>query len=180
MVSNVTDNQTILVFTPQVRYEKCDESWKPRRSEERLPERNIILTGHCGDNDSFLVRNPARQGFGFCVFGSKLSRTAPPSQSPHIKAADAGSFLLQCARIPNRWLRSRTGNWHIGVGNSLREKTLGVYGYGRIGSVVAGYTKAFGMNVLVWTRGTRLSGRGWTARPQRPHGGRGIAQSNFQ
>jgi D-3-phosphoglycerate dehydrogenase len=34
----------------------------------------------------------------------------------------------------------------------LRGKTLGIYGYGRIGAVVAGYGKAFGMNVLVWAR----------------------------
>ena len=31
-------------------------------------------------------------------------------------------------------------------------RTLGIYGYGRIGSVVAGYGKAFGMNVMVWAR----------------------------
>jgi D-3-phosphoglycerate dehydrogenase len=34
----------------------------------------------------------------------------------------------------------------------LRGKTLGIYGYGRIGKVVAGYGKAFGMNVIVWAR----------------------------
>ena len=44
----------------------------------------------------------------------------------------------------------RAGTWQIGVGNSLRGKTLGIYGYGRIGATVAGYGKAFGMNILVW------------------------------
>src|SRR6185369_162203 len=37
-------------------------------------------------------------------------------------------------------------------GHTLRGKTLGIYGYGRIGAVVAGYGKAFGMEVLVWAR----------------------------
>ncbi len=46
----------------------------------------------------------------------------------------------------------KAGRWQIGVGDSLRGKTLGIYGYGRIGSVVAGYGRAFGMNVLVWAR----------------------------
>src|SRR4029453_4764773 len=46
----------------------------------------------------------------------------------------------------------KAGKWQIGVGNTLRDKTLGIYGYGRIGSVVAGYGKAFGMKVLVWAR----------------------------
>ena len=44
-----------------------------------------------------------------------------------------------------------------GVGNSLRGKTLGIYGYGRIGRVVAGYGKAFGMQVLVWAREMSLA-----------------------
>jgi D-3-phosphoglycerate dehydrogenase len=51
----------------------------------------------------------------------------------------------------------RVGKWQahpIGVG--LRGKTLGIYGYGKIGAVVAGYGKAFSMNVLVWGRATTL------------------------
>ena len=38
----------------------------------------------------------------------------------------------------------------------MRGKTLGIYGYGRIGSVVAGYGEAFGMHVLVWAREASL------------------------
>ena len=45
----------------------------------------------------------------------------------------------------------KSGKWQVGVGNSLREKTLGIFGYGRIGQVVAGYGVAFGMNVTVWS-----------------------------
>jgi len=40
----------------------------------------------------------------------------------------------------------------MGVGTTLRGKTLGIFGYGRIGVVVAGYGRAFGMKVLVWAR----------------------------
>jgi len=52
----------------------------------------------------------------------------------------------------------RAGKWQaypIGIG--LRGKTLGIYGYGKIGGVVAGYGRAFGMNVLVWGRETTLA-----------------------
>jgi len=45
----------------------------------------------------------------------------------------------------------KAGNWQIGVGDTLRGRTLGIFGYGRIGSVVAGYGEAFGMKVLVWS-----------------------------
>jgi D-3-phosphoglycerate dehydrogenase len=37
-----------------------------------------------------------------------------------------------------------------GLGRTLRGRTLGVWGYGKIGRLVAGYGKAFGMAVLVW------------------------------
>src|SRR5207244_9503020 len=47
--------------------------------------------------------------------------------------------------------------WQTGIGRSLRHRTLGIYGYGRIGSAVAGYGKAFGMNVLVWAREATLA-----------------------
>src|SRR5450631_3607820 len=51
----------------------------------------------------------------------------------------------------------QAGNWQCGVGQTLRGKTLGIYGYGRIGAVVAGYGKAFGMKVLVWAREPALT-----------------------
>ncbi len=39
---------------------------------------------------------------------------------------------------------------NFGLGQSLRGKTLGIWNYGRIGKIVAGYGGAFGMRVLVW------------------------------
>jgi D-3-phosphoglycerate dehydrogenase / 2-oxoglutarate reductase len=59
--------------------------------------------------------------------------------------------------IPQQMAALKAGNWQIGVGHTLRGKTLGIYGYGRIGSVVAGYGKAFGMKVLVWAREPALA-----------------------
>jgi D-3-phosphoglycerate dehydrogenase len=59
-------------------------------------------------------------------------------------------------QVPQQMSELKAGRWQIGVGNSLRGKTLGIFGYGRIGSIVAGYGKAFGMNVLVWGRNGSL------------------------
>lgn len=67
-----------------------------------------------------------------------------------------GLIIAAMRQIPQQMLALRTGSWQIGVGNSLRDKTLGIYGYGRIGATVAGYGKAFGMNVLVWAREVSL------------------------
>jgi D-3-phosphoglycerate dehydrogenase len=60
--------------------------------------------------------------------------------------------LAVARRIPQQVASLKAGNWQAGVGVSLHGKTLGVYGYGRIGKVVASYGTAFGMNVLVWAR----------------------------
>ena len=74
--------------------------------------------------------------------------------SPSYAAAELtwGLILAAMRQIPQAMYALRSGVWQIGVGNSVRDKTLGIYGYGRIGATVAGYGKAFGMNVLVWAR----------------------------
>ena len=63
-----------------------------------------------------------------------------------------GLILAAMRAIPQQMAALQAGRWQIGVGNTLRGKTLGIYGYGRIGRVVAGYGRAFGMPVLVWAR----------------------------
>jgi D-3-phosphoglycerate dehydrogenase / 2-oxoglutarate reductase len=65
-----------------------------------------------------------------------------------------GLIIAALREIPRQMDSLKAGNWQIGVGSTMRGKTLGVFGYGRIGAVVAGYAKAFGMNVLVWARET--------------------------
>lgn len=67
------------------------------------------------------------------------------------------ALILSAARqIPQQVAALKAGQWQIGVGNTLREKTLGIYGYGRIGSAVAAYGRAFGMKVVAWARGSSL------------------------
>src|SRR5438067_7732243 len=74
--------------------------------------------------------------------------------TPSYAAAELtwGLVLAAMRQIPQQMASLKAGTWQIGVGTTLRHKTLGIYGYGQIGSVVAGYGKAFGMNVLVWAR----------------------------
>ena len=68
-----------------------------------------------------------------------------------------GLVLAAARSIPQQVASLKAGQWQIGVGQTLRGKTLGIYGYGRIGAVVAGYGKAFGMQVLVWARDQALA-----------------------
>ena len=79
--------------------------------------------------------------------------------TPSYAAAELTWALVLAAmrQIPQQMAALKAGKWQIGVGSTLRDKTLGIYGYGRIGSAVAGYGRAFGMNVLVWARPATLA-----------------------
>jgi len=74
--------------------------------------------------------------------------------TPSYAAAElTWALILAAARqLPRQIAALKSGQWQSGVGRTLRGRTLGIYGYGRIGSVVAGYGRAFGMNVAVWAR----------------------------
>jgi D-3-phosphoglycerate dehydrogenase len=68
------------------------------------------------------------------------------------------ALILATARqLPQQMAALKAGHWQIGVGTTLRDKTLGIFGYGRIGATVAGYGKAFGMNVMAWARDASLA-----------------------
>src|SRR5262245_3865484 len=85
--------------------------------------------------------------------GIIVSSSQHPGTPSYAAAELTWALVLAAMRqIPQQMAALRAGEWQIGVGSGLRGKTLGVYGYGRIGSVVAGYGQAFGMNVLVWAR----------------------------
>jgi D-3-phosphoglycerate dehydrogenase len=65
-----------------------------------------------------------------------------------------GLVIAGMRRIPQQVASMKAGRWQDGVGLSLRIKSLGLYGYGRIGKVVADYGRAFGMTVVVWASET--------------------------
>jgi D-3-phosphoglycerate dehydrogenase / 2-oxoglutarate reductase len=74
--------------------------------------------------------------------------------TPSYAAAELtwGLILAAMREIPQQMRSLQEGRWQIGVGHTLRGKTLGIHGYGRIGATVAGYGRAFAMDVLVWSR----------------------------
>ena len=68
-----------------------------------------------------------------------------------------GLVIAAVRRIPQEMIAMRAGRWQAyPIGTGLRGKTLGILGYGKIGAVVAGYGRAFGMNVIVWGRPSTL------------------------
>ena len=76
------------------------------------------------------------------------------ADTPCYPTAELAWALTLCGlrSIPQQIAALKAGQWQTGVGRTLRGKTFGLYGYGRIARVVAGYARAFGMDVLVWAR----------------------------
>src|SRR6195952_3256119 len=104
------------------------------------------------------------------------------SGSP-IAPAELTWALIMAAqrRIPQYVANLKQGAWqqsglktsalppNFGLGQVLRGQTLGIWGYGKIGRLVASYGKAFGMNVLIWGRDH--------SREAAAAGGYGVAES---
>jgi D-3-phosphoglycerate dehydrogenase len=75
------------------------------------------------------------------------------ADTPSYSTAELTWALVLAAmrQIPRQMNALRDGRWQVDIGHTLRGKTLGIFGYGRIGSTVAGYGKSFGMPVQVWS-----------------------------
>jgi D-3-phosphoglycerate dehydrogenase / 2-oxoglutarate reductase len=81
-----------------------------------------------------------------------------------------GLVLAAMRRIPQQAAALKAGTWQTGVFSSVRGKMLGIHSYGRIGAVVAGYGRAFGMKVQVWGREgsrKRAEAEGYASAPSR-------------
>jgi len=108
------------------------------------------LCGTLSTEDSFNTLLPSIHRQAHSISG--LSSRNSPSKLCSRGFGSNTPALAAMRQLPQQVAALKGGKWQIGVGGSLRAKTLGIHGYGRIGSVVAGYGRALGMNVLVWAR----------------------------
>lgn len=74
------------------------------------------------------------------------------SDTPSYAAAELTLALILASyrQIPQQMASIRAGDWQMGVGRTLRGRTLGLYGYGRIAGAVAQCARAIGMNIQWW------------------------------
>lgn len=125
-----------------------------RQLLEKLPRLKLLAqTGRIGAH----IDVPACTDLGVAVAEGVSSPVAP---------AELTWALLMSAmrRLPQYIANLKHGAWqqsgfkaasmpaNFALGNVLRGKTLGIWGYGRIGQLVASYGRAFGMNVCIWGR----------------------------
>jgi len=115
----------------------------PRALIERLPKLRLISqtgrsTGHI-DVDACTEHGVVVSAAGFAT--------------PHPTAELTWGLILAALRhIPYEAQRLRAGHWQSTLGVCVQGKTLGIYAYGRIGSLVAHVGRAFGARVVCWGR----------------------------
>ncbi|MCT4370956.1 D-2-hydroxyacid dehydrogenase family protein [Yangia mangrovi] len=88
----------------------------------------------------------SRAGVLFCA---KMSKDGPSTSTAELAF---GLIIAALRHLPEQIASARAGAWqrHAPLGRNVAGKTLGLYGYGGIAKVVAGYARAFGMGVQVW------------------------------
>lgn len=107
-----------------------------------------------------------------CTANNVLLCSNMHSDTPSYAAAEMTLALILASyrQIPQQVASIRAGDWQMGVGRTLRGRTLGLYGYGRIARAVAGYAKAIGMNIQWWASEdgrARAAADGETVAPSR-------------
>jgi D-3-phosphoglycerate dehydrogenase / 2-oxoglutarate reductase len=109
---------------------------------ERLPRLKLITLN--GPYPHVDLAACTRRGVLLCA-----GRPRPSSATAELTW---GLIIAAARRIPQEAARLKQGHWQSTIGTGLRGRTLGILGYGTIGRQVAGFGKAFGMRVLVWSR----------------------------
>ncbi|MEM5521443.1 D-2-hydroxyacid dehydrogenase family protein [Sulfitobacter sp. AS59] len=87
-----------------------------------------------------------------CSAYSVLLSSNMHAGAPSYAAAEHTLALILASyrQIPQQTVSIKAGHWQSGVGRTLRGRTLGLYGYGRIAGAVAEYAKALGIKVQWW------------------------------
>lgn len=111
---------------------------------DRLPKLKLIITTGMG-NAAIDMKAAAERGI--TVAGTRGS-VGPAAELTW------GLLLALMRNIPAEVANFRDDGerWQRSIGVDLKGKTLGVAGIGKLGQIVAGYGRAFGMNVLGWSR----------------------------
>jgi len=115
----------------------------PRAVIERLPKLKLIAqTG----------RAATHVDLGACTEKGIIVSAGGSGNSSNTAELTWGLILAALRHIPDEVRRLREGQWQSTLGIGIQGKTLGIYAFGKIGSIVAGVGKAFGAKVICWGR----------------------------
>lgn len=115
----------------------------PRAVIERLPKLKMI---------SQTGRNAAHIDLAACTEQGVVVSAGGTGRSSATAELTWGLILSALRHLPQEVRQLREGRWQSTLGVDVRDKTLGIYALGKIGSIVASVGKAFGARVLCWGR----------------------------
>ena len=108
---------------------------------DRLPDLRLLVT--TGMANASIDIDAARER-GVLVCGTRSRQPGPAELTWAL-------VLAVTRRVTQEDAAVRAGGWQTAIGPELSGRTLGVLGLGRLGTIVAGYGRAFGMRVLGWS-----------------------------
>jgi D-3-phosphoglycerate dehydrogenase / 2-oxoglutarate reductase len=139
----------------------------PRALLEKLPRLKLISqTGRSARTSTSRPAPAGHRGGRRRGLAGGAGRADLGADHGRDAAAAAVHRQPQARRLAAVGLKAASMPPNFGIGMVLRGKTLGIWGYGKIGQLVAGYGRAFGMQVLVWGSEASRAARGGR-RPRR-------------
>ncbi|MEZ5818977.1 MAG: D-2-hydroxyacid dehydrogenase family protein [Hyphomicrobiaceae bacterium] len=114
----------------------------PKTLLERLPDLKLLVTTGMRNAS---VDMAACKDRGITVCGTESGGHATAELAMALILGLARNFHVELANM-------REGRWQTTVGQDLRGKTLGLLGLGKLGSQLAVFAKAFGMNLIAWSQ----------------------------
>lgn len=115
----------------------------PRAAAEKVT--TLKLISQTGRNVNHIdVAACTEKGIVVCGSGAGLPN--------HTAELTWGLIFASLRHIPEEVQRFKAGQWQTTLGTAVVGRTLGIYAYGRIGSIVAQVGRAFGMKVVCWGR----------------------------
>lgn len=114
----------------------------PRRVLERLPRLKLLLATGLRNTRSIDLKAARDLGITVCATGSHTFPTVEVTWAMILS-------LFRCVHSEHTSVRA--GGWQQSLGRSVRDKTLGILGLGKLGIPVARIGQAFGMRVIAWS-----------------------------
>jgi D-3-phosphoglycerate dehydrogenase / 2-oxoglutarate reductase len=153
----LADHDVVVYTEPETNLEKIVERLKdadavlltqqrtafPRALIEKLPKLKLI--GQTG-------RAASHVDLEACTEKGVVVSAGGSGNSNATAELTWGLILSALRNLPFEVKRLKDGHWQSTLGIGVNGKTLGIYAYGKIGSIVAGVGKAFGARVVCWGR----------------------------
>ena len=154
---NLAGHEVVIYTEPETNVEKIAERLKdadaviltqqrtafPRALIEKLPKLKLI--GQTG-------RAASHVDLEACTDRGVVVSAGGSGNSNATAELTWGLILSALRNLPFEVKRLKEGRWQSTLGIGVNGKTLGIYAYGKIGSIVAGVGKAFGACVVCWGR----------------------------